>query len=165
MLRWTTALLAGMLFGLADLSAQSPSAADFRPMEALVGTCWIGTFPDGKRTDEHCFEWVFDRKFIRDRHVVRGGPSYQGETLYGWDVEARKLSWWYWSSDGMMMVGRVEYTPDGIVFPSRFSTPGGEVEIKAVWDRVGKDGYRVAQSQKTATGWTSLWTMEMSRKP
>src|SRR5512144_1524092 len=69
----------------------------FAPLEFLVGSCWVGTFPDGKQTDEHCFEWVFDRKFIRDRHTVRGGAPYEGESLYSWDAKANRIAFSYWS--------------------------------------------------------------------
>ena len=157
-------LLIAALSGTRELAAQQPHAVDFRPLEFLVGSCWIGTFPDGKKTDEHCFEWVFDRKFIRGRHVVRGGAPYQGESLYGWDPAAKQLSFWYWNSDGLVTTGRVEYTPEGIVFPERYSTAKGEVELKAVWSRAGADSYRVWQGQRTADGWKTLWTMELIRK-
>ena len=71
-------------------------------------------------TDEHCFEWVYERKFIRDRHVVRNGQApYAGETLYGWDPKEKRLAYWYWNSDGEMLVGAVEYRADSIVFPTR----------------------------------------------
>src|SRR4051812_23935066 len=76
---------------------------DFRPLEFLVGSCWTGTFPDGKATDEHCFEWVFDHKFIRDRHVVgsgEGGGRYQGESLFGWSDKEQRVAFWYWNSNG-----------------------------------------------------------------
>ena len=164
-MRWSAGvMLAGALYGVPGLVAQQPQGADFGPLEFLVGSCWIGTFPDAKKTDEHCFEWVFDRKFIRDRHVVRGGAPYQGETIYGWDPTAKRLSFWYWNSDGLLTVGRVEYTPEGIVFPERYTTSKGEVELKAVWTRLGTDGYRVWQGQRTNSGWKTLWTMDLTRK-
>ncbi len=43
-------------------------------------------------TDEYCFEWVFDRKFVRDKHVVRGGEHYEGESLYVWDLKTKRIS-------------------------------------------------------------------------
>jgi hypothetical protein len=43
---------------------------------------------------------VFDRKFIRDRHVVRGADGrYDGETLFGWDDREKQLAFWYWTVD------------------------------------------------------------------
>ena len=147
------------------LDAQHPAKVDFGPLETLVGHCWGGTFPDGKVTDKHCFEWVHDRKFIRDRHVVSGGEPYQGETIYAWDAAAKQLSYTYWNSAGMVIVGRVEFTPDGVVFPSHYSTPKGEVELKAVWTNLSEKGYRVTQSQRTDGAWKDLWSMDLTSRP
>jgi hypothetical protein len=161
------------LAALAALSAvslfqvpQQRNTPDFRPLEFLVGHCWLGTFPDGKATDEHCFEWVFDRKFIRDRHVVRNGPApYAGETLYGWDPEEKRLGFWYWSSDGEILTGRVEYRPKSIVFPTKYVTDKGTVELRATWTRTGQDSYRAEESQRAGEKWKPLWTMELKRTP
>jgi hypothetical protein len=145
---------------------QQRTTPDFRPLEFLVGHCWVGTFPDGKATDEHCFEWVFDRKFIRDRHVVRNGAApYAGETLYGWDSEKKRLGFWYWNSEGEVLIGAVEYRPGSIVFPTRHVTDKGTVELRATWTRRGEDSYRVEQSQRAGEVWKPLWTMELKRAP
>jgi hypothetical protein len=158
-----TALAAFSSLSLFDLP-QAPTP-DFRPLEFLVGDCWVGTFPDGKQTDEHCFEWVYDRKFIRDRHVVRNGKApYAGETLYGWDAKEKRLAFWYWNSDGEVLVGTVEYRPDSIVFPTRLETDKGIIELRATWTRTGPDSYRVAQSQRAGEAWKPLWAMELKRK-
>ena len=162
--------LASMLCAFATLaSAQQvpqPPRPDFSPLEFLVGHCWLGTFPDGKQTDEHCFEWVYDRHFIRDRHVVRGGPPYEGETIYRWDAATQKIAYWYWSTGGMVVTGTLEPSSEGLVFPSRFDTPKGSVELKAVWTRLGDDRYRVSQSQRAGgeSEFKPLWTMEMKRQ-
>ena len=144
------------------LSAQG-SKPDFTPLEFLVGSCWTGTFPDGKQTDEHCFEWVFDRKFIRDRHKVRGAAPYDGETLYYWDAAKKQLRYWYGGSQGLVVTGYVEPTSEGIVFPSKYTGAEGDVEIKAVWVRTGSDSYRVANSERGKDGWKPLWSMDLKR--
>ena len=150
---------------LSSLTIPQPKAPDFRPLEFLVGDCWVGAFPDGKQTDEHCFEWVYDRKFIRDRHIVRNGKApYAGETIYGWDAKAKRLAYWYFNSEGEVIVGTVEYRPDSIVFPTRYETDKGPVELRATWTRSGPDSYRVSQSQRAGKDWKPLWTMELKRK-
>jgi hypothetical protein len=160
-----TAGLTGSLYAYHGLGAQQPAGPDFRPLEFLVGSCWSGPFAGSTKVDEHCFEWVFDRKFIRDRHIVRGTPDYRGETIYGWDPIAKKLSYWYWSSEGLVIVGTVEYTPDGIVFPSRYATAEGPVELKATWKQLGADAYSVSSAQRAGTGdWKTMWAAEMKRK-
>ena len=150
---------------LSSLPIPQPNAPDFRPLEFLVGDCWVGAFPDGKQTDEHCFEWVYDRKFIRDRHVVRNAKApYAGETIYGWDARAKQLAYWYFNSEGEVIVGTVEYRPGSIVFPTRYETDKGPVELRATWTRSGPDSYRVNQSQRAGKDWKPLWTMELKRK-
>jgi hypothetical protein len=158
-----TALAASAL-SFFSLPQHSPTP-DFRPLEFLVGHCWVGTFPDGKASDQHCFEWVFDRKFIRDRHVVRGGPPapYAGETLYGWDPEKKRMGFWYWSSEGELLTGTVEYRPDSIVFPTKYVTEKGTVELRAIWTRLSPDSYRAEESQRLRAEWKPLWAMELKR--
>jgi hypothetical protein len=162
--RLVVVMLLTTLNGLDGAQAQQQRQADFAPLEFLVGSCWKGTFPGGKVTDEHCFEWVFDHKFIRDRHVVRGGEPYEGETIYRWDPVEKRIAYWYWGSEGLVVVGYVNPTPEGLVFPSTYATPAGEVELKAVWTRLGADGYRVVQSQPTNGVWKTLWTMDLTRQ-
>jgi hypothetical protein len=68
-------------------------AAHFQPQAFLAGSCWKGTFADGKRTDEHCFEWIYGGQFLRDRHTVTGRPApYGGETIYYFDAPSRPNS-------------------------------------------------------------------------
>src|SRR6476661_2518302 len=153
-----TALAAFSVLSLFHLPQQR-TTPDFRPLEFLVGHCWVGRFPDGKATDRHCYEWVFDRKFIRDRHVVRKGEApYAGETLYGWDAKAGRPVFWYWNSDGEMLTGSVEYRDRTIVFPTRYQTASGTVELRAIWKRTGTDGYRVEQARRDGGEWKPLWS-------
>jgi hypothetical protein len=165
-MRLSSCVAAAVAVWALSLSAvQPPTVPDFKPLEFLVGSCWEGPFPDGKATDEHCFEWVFDRKFIRDRHVVRYGEKpYSGETLYGWDPKEKRLAFWYYNSDGEVLVGGVEYRPDSIVFPTRYETDKGTTELLSVWTRTGKDSYRVSNSQRSDGRWKPLWAMELKRR-
>ena len=159
------ALAAALTLIAARASAQSssPHSADFGSLASLVGSCWRGTFPDGKQTDEHCFEWMLDGKFIRDTHVVRGGAPYAGETIYRWDPTAKQLSFHYWNSEGQLMTGTGTPTADGIDFLTRLPGPKGDTELKASWTLAGPDGYRVWNGQRAGDSWKELWSMEMKR--
>ena len=163
--RIASVLLVASIAAAAHASAQSVAgkSVNFQPLEFLVGSCWTGTFPDGKQTDEHCFEWVFDRKFIRDRHTVRGGTPYGGETIYAWDASVGHPTFWYWNTDGQVITGQVHYTSEGIIFPERVVNEKGTTELKAVWRRLDADRYRVEQFAKAGEGWKELWTMEMKK--
>jgi len=57
-------LTLGLTLAGRELRGQRPDAA-FQPLDFLAGSCWRGTFPDGKATDAHCFDWVY------------GGPSHR----------------------------------------------------------------------------------------
>ena len=166
MLRRTLiALTAALALTAARAVAQAPAAhsTDFGSLANLVGNCWIGTFPDGQQTDEHCFEWMLDRKFIRDKHVVRGGKPYAGETIYRWDAAAKQLSFDYWNSEGQLMTGRGEPTSHGIDFFTSMPSAKGDVELKASWTPTSPDGFRIWNGQRAGDGWRELWTMEMKR--
>ncbi len=146
------------------MHAQNTATTNFRPLEFLVGHCWIGTFPDGKQTDEHCFEWVYDKKFVRDRHVVRGGPPYEGESLYAWDATQKRITFSYWNSSGDVSTGSVEDTADGLVFPQKHETASGTMELKTIWTRPNPKAYHVWVGQRVGSEWKTLWTMDLNRK-
>ncbi len=120
-----------------------PATNDFSPLEFLVGNCWVGTFADGKTTDEHCFEWKYGRKFIRDHHVVRGsdgGQVYEGETIYGWNPATKEITWRYVIIEGLMIDGTVNRQGEDIVIGCRRQlhlvlTPG-----YGPWPRTGRAG-------------------------
>ena len=50
------------------------------------------------------------------------------------------------------------------MFPTRYETDKGPVELRATWTRSGPDSYRVSQSQRAGKDWKPLWTMELKRK-
>jgi hypothetical protein len=107
---------------------------------------------------------MYGGRFLRDRHVVRGGKPYEGETIYAVDPATKRLGYTYFSSDGMVITGDALPGTDGIVFPSRYTTAKGVVELEAIWSRVGDTAYRVRNRQKTGDGWKELWTMELRRR-
>jgi hypothetical protein len=153
------------------LAAATTGAADvrepLRPLAFLVGSCWTGAFPDGKSTDTHCFECVFDGQFIRDRHVVRGGKTpYAGETIYAWHPKRQKIVYTYWASDGSLSTGEAQPGGAGeIVFPEAHASEGGEMTIKNVWSRKGADAYEVWVAEKKDGQWRELWRMTLRRDP
>jgi hypothetical protein len=106
---------------------------------------------------------MLDRKFIRDTHVVRGGPPYAGETIYRWDPATKRLAFHYWSSDGQLMTGTGTPTANGIDFLMHLPGPRGDVELKATWTPTGPDGYRTWNAQRAGNEWKELWSMEMKR--
>jgi hypothetical protein len=158
-------LAIGGLCLAARVDAQASAEHRFAPLEFLVGSCWVGTFGDGKTTDTHCFEWKYGTHFIRDHHVVSSTPAYEGETMYSWDAAERRVVFRYWSNDGLVLDGSVSTNGEEIVFPGRYANADGSVtELMAVWTRLGRDAYRAVQSEKGAAGWKEVMRVEYRRK-
>ena len=154
----------------AALQTPAPPAATLteplRAFEFVVGSCWTGTFPDGKRTDTHCFEPMLDGRFLRDRHVVRGGETtYAGETIYGWDTAQKKIVYTYWASTGGISTGAGEPRNGEIVFSENHVSGGKSLTIRTVLTRRDADRYDVVVSQLREGEWREMWTMTMRRDP
>jgi hypothetical protein len=163
-------MVVGILIVLALAVPQKAGALNepLRPLQFLVGSCWTGAFPDGKSTDTHCFESVFEGKFVRDRHVVRGGKQpYEGETLYAWDKKQNRVIYTYWASDGAISTGTMEPGDGGITFPESYAAEQGGMNMKMrnVWSITGRDTYDVVVSQWKGGGWREMWRMTMRRDP
>lgn len=103
-------LAAVLTAALAAAPASAETTPDhLKPFEYLVGHCWTGTFPGGKATDTHCYEWMLGGQFIRDRHTVKSaGPDYGGEAVYYLDGATKAVKYRYWNSDGGFSDGAFE---------------------------------------------------------
>lgn len=157
-------LAAIIAFATPPLHAQTSSR--LAPLEFLLGSCWRGSFPGNTQTDEHCFESVFDRKFVRDRHVVRGGQPYGGETIYYWDEAQKRVAFSYWNTEGQMMHGFVaSASADSIAFVIGIPSQNGTTEMRSRWALHGADGYRVTQLQRSGDSWKEIYSMDMKRAP
>lgn len=147
-------------------SAAAPAAADpLAPLAWLAGNCYTGTFGDGKTKDFICYEWVFERKFLRSRHRVVGGEeAYAGETLVAFDKATGALGYAYYNSRGDVLRGEVLPTADGVAFPAEGVTIGGEsAEIRSSWQRRGPDGYVAVSERRFGDDWRVLFTIEFVR--
>ena len=151
----------------ADAAPTAP-ADPFKPMAFLAGHCWKGDFPNQPQTDEHCFEWVYDGHFLRDRHVVHGDghPDYLGETLYYWDTVSRQIQYLYIENQGGYSKGGVEATADGLMFPpTTYSDNGQQQTYRSHWQRSGDDAYESINELKTKDGWSVAWKVKMQKQP
>src|ERR1700754_2396321 len=110
---WMTLLLASLSQG--QPMTLSPQ---LQPLAFVAGSCWRGTFPDGRQTDTHCFTPIYGGAFIRDVHVVEGAPQlYSGETLYRWDAALGGIEYDYYASDGSHSRGAARPAANGLLFP------------------------------------------------
>jgi hypothetical protein len=143
-------------------------AEPFKAMVFLAGHCWKGNFPGKAQTDEHCFEWVYDGRFLRDRHVVHdeGHPDTLGETTYYWDAAAAQIQYLYIESQGGFSRGAVVVSDDGLVFPpTTYVEQGKEQVYRSQWKRDGDEAYEAISEFKTRDGWTTAWKVTMRKEP
>jgi hypothetical protein len=162
-----TAAVAAMTLGW-SAQAQAPAATSpLAPLAFLAGHCWKGPFPDGKRHDEHCFEWFYDGQFLRDRHVVTGDDrGYAGETIYYWDASARQVQYIYFTATGGVSRGNMR-PDDGVLrFPEeRFVGAGGKEEVyRSTWLPGGADAYDTLVETLLDGKWVEAWRIRMQRQ-
>lgn len=137
-----------------------------RPMAFLAGSCWRGTFPDGRQTDTHCFSPIYSNSYMQDRHVVLGAPApYSGVTLYHRDYMTSHIGFTYRASDGSVTNGSVVPVEGGLSFPEvHRAADGTESEIRTTWLRDGPDAYRVRSEIRQRRGaWRTMLDMRMVR--
>jgi hypothetical protein len=154
--------IAVLVLALAAPAAAAPPA-HLEPLAFLAGSCWRGAFPDGKAEDEHCWEWLYDGKVLRDSHVVRSAkPDYAGQTLYAYDEAKKAVVYHYVTNQGILSAGTFEVTAEGIVFPERVTTPEGVKELRSVLTRA-QDAYKIRSLEKVGGEWKELWSMQLRR--
>jgi hypothetical protein len=156
------------LFGVLLLTAGCAFAqpdAGYQPLAFLADHCWKGTFPGG-RTDEHCFTWIYQGKFLRDRHSVHaeGKPDALGESIYFWDSAAKRLEYLYIESDGGFSRGPVSTDNEALVFPdTTFVEKGQNMVYRSRWQRSGASAYDVVTEFKSKDGWAPGFKIHMQQ--
>lgn len=158
-------LLMGYLLFMPALAFGAPIDA-LKPMAFLAGHCWKGNFPDGKQTDEHCFQWLYDGKALRDRHMVRapGRPDYIGETTYYWDSAAKRVEFLYFENQGGISRGTMESTPQALVFPAtQYVADGDTMTYRVRWTLIDDTSYEAWSEMQGPKGWSTMFKLTMKR--
>ncbi|QJR15899.1 hypothetical protein [Usitatibacter palustris] len=156
-------LLAAALFAAPSFAHASDPALE--PLAFLAGHCWKGTLPGTSDTDEHCYSWIFDGKYLRDRHVVRRGDKavYEGESVYFWSGESKRIEYFYFTAAGGHATGHMIPEADALSFPAaKLVMPTRSVGFRSKLKRVGDDGYEVFREYETDKGWMPV-TVQMRK--
>jgi len=137
-------------------------------LKPLVGHTYVGTFPNGNMTDVHSFEWVFEDKFIRNKHEVRnadGQTVYAGEAIYAWDPKTESLVFWYWNTTGGFVEGAVAEENGKLMANGENHGQKGQVAKvrSALWD-IGSDSYKATSYFWKDGAWQEQWTMTFKRQ-
>ncbi len=145
-----------LALALAPLTAAAAPDPALEPLAFLAGHCWIGTIPGTADTDEHCFAWIYEGRYLRDRHVVRRGEKtvYEGESTYYWNSVAKQVEYFYVTAAGGHAQGTMAAAGDTLDFPAAVMVSGGKsFGFRGKWKRTGDDGYEVLREYQTDKGW------------
>jgi hypothetical protein len=146
---------------IAQTSTTAPSK--LAPLSFLAGSCWKGTFAGRNVTDEHCFTWIYDGRFLRDHHTVVGDSvPYEGETTYAWDPSDKRIVYWYIAKPGFYSLGSVEPGEHALIFHDNLRTAQAR-KLRTTWKGSGPDSYTVLVEEISDGNAKELWSMEMKR--
>ena len=150
-----------LLLAPAAVAEEQPLA----PLAFLAGSCFLGTFADGKTQDLVCYDWMLDGKFLRSRHRVIGGPGpYSGETILARNQTTGQLEYTYYNSMGGILRGAIVPTPDGLSFPpQKVEMQGAEHELRSAW-RKTENGYVASSERKDGDAWKPFMSITFVRK-
>ncbi|HEY2809041.1 MAG TPA: hypothetical protein VGI91_09620 [Steroidobacteraceae bacterium] len=162
-------LLVGAALAGTGFASAAAEPAPYEPLAFLVGHCWRGTFPNSQVTDEHCFSWVYDGKFVRDQHRVHHGAGKAddlGESIYVWDAAARQLQYLYIESDGGFSRGTVSGDAQALVFPqTALAQDGQQQTYRSRWQRSGAEAYDVITEFLVKGEWQPGFSLHMQLLP
>jgi hypothetical protein len=159
-----------LLTALLLLPVFSPAPAQtqgmYQPLEFLAGHCWKGSFPGRKRSDEHCFSWIYGGRFLRDVHTLRGEgrPDAHGESIYLWNSSAKQIEYLYIESEGGFSRGPVATDKEALVFPDTSFVENGKTQIyRSRWQRSGTKAYDVITEFQDKDGWVPGFKVHMEQ--
>ena len=158
-------IAAALLLFAAGSASAAPIEA-LKPMAFLADHCWKGQFADGLQTDEHCFQWLYEDRALRDTHTVHAPnrPDYIGETTYYWDSAAKRVEWIYIENLGGISRGTVESAGGALVFPpTQYIGDGQAMTYRVRWTPRGSDGYEAWSEAQTKDGWSTMFKLDMKR--
>lgn len=165
-------LLACLLYVFPVSFAASAAESDVQPVEGLkpmaflAGHCWKGDFAEKTQNDEHCFQWVYGGKALRDMHTVHapGRPDYLGETMYYWDSAAQQVGYLYVENLGGISRGTMESTPGALVFPAtQYVADGKSMTYRVRWTLINDSSYEAWSEMQVKDAWVTMFKVTMKR--
>ena len=162
------AIFVSVCLTLPVLAADPSPIPQLQPFAQLVGTTWVGEFPDGKALDEQEFEWVFGGRFLRNVHRVKtldGTVVYEGETIYAWDPKRESIVWWYWNTTGGHIVGTMASTDAGWLFEGENHAPPPQPErVRGMFRLTSDREWQSVQYFPSDDGWKERFTITFRPK-
>ncbi|PJC96128.1 hypothetical protein GQ37_023695 [Janthinobacterium sp. BJB1] len=156
-----------LLLLLPSFAVPAHPIAALQPMAFLAGHCWKGEFPGGKQTDEHCFQWLYGGKVLRDVHTVRspGKPDYVGETTYYHDPAAGKVAFLYLENSGAYSHGTMLPADGALDFPAtQYVDASGKALTYRVRWTPSADAYEAASEMLVDGRWLQQFRLVLTKQ-
>lgn len=127
----------------------------FAPIAPLVGHCWRAPMSEPGMVDLQCFEWMFERQFVRNTHVVSNPkPIYSGETIFRYDPDAKQLGFHYFTSTGALSQGHLQPTEQGYLVPeTHVGADGKRTELRSRFELIDATHFRVRTEILEGEAW------------
>ena len=136
----------------------------------MVGSCWVGRFPDGKTVHTHCYTAQFG-KFMRGTAALAGEKDgaahvqFEGDSVFVWDDGAKKIVYYIWGSDGSHSRLEAAYLGEELVFPVMSRQDPSKVAFRSVWKRLGNDTFEVRRERPNGNEWATVLSVTYRRAP
>lgn len=130
----------------------------------LVGSCWQGTFPDGKTQHTHCYTPQFDQ-FIRGSATLAGDHNgimqdkFFGDSVFAWDEKNRRMTYYIWGSDGSHGRHEALYEGEDLSFPVHARDDSSRLVSRSLWHRLDATSFEVRRQVPVADGWKTELTV------
>lgn len=143
----------------ASMTAQAqPLPEGFGWFASLSGSCWSGTFPDGKTSHRQCYTTQFGR-FMRGTATLLSDkegkpvPSFSGDSVFGWNDSKGTIDYFIWGSDGSYRQLEARYVEDELHFPIPSRTDAQKIVLRSVWRRIDANSFEVRQERPQGSEW------------
>ena len=142
-----------------NFNPHSPTNLDphLEPLRPLIGKIYRGVFknssPDHPIVDVQSWERALNGKAVRLLHSVNEG-QYGGETIFRWDEQAQKVTYHYFTTDGFMTIGGVDFEDGRIISHEVVAgAAGGVTEVRGTSEIVPGDLLKVTTEYLKAGAW------------
>ena len=136
----------------------------------MVGSCWVGKFPDGKTVHTHCYTAQFG-KFMRGTAALAGEKDgaahvqFEGDSIYAWDDAGKKIVYYIWGSDGNHNRLEASWSGEELTFPVMTRADPAKVAFRSVWKRIDANSFEVRRERPNGNEWATVLSVTYRRAP
>lgn len=127
------AILAASL-ALARAGETLPLDEHLEPLRPFLGKTWRGVFkgakPDQSTVDVSRWERALNGKAVRILHSINDG-AYGGESLVRWDDQAKKVTYYYFTTAGFMTQGTLSFENGKVIGNEKVSGSSDITDVRS----------------------------------